>query len=189
MKACLNHEETLWLDVYGELEFNKRPAWERHLENCSACREERQRLIRLFERVKAEMTTPKLSPEKANALSWSIKRGLRDQRDRDRGRAQTWGIPNRLIPALASACLILIVLGWFGINTMQSPSGTRDPAGLKSEERMMVKDLEIIKNLELLEELDTVQELVRVVDHRDIRDGGFRTHPPKSSEKNQYGET
>lgn len=189
MKACPNHQETLWLDVYGELAPNERRAWQRHLENCSACCEERQRLLSLLAHVKEEMTPPELSPEKARTLSWSIKRGLRNQRAGSRWRGRTWGMPNRLIPTLAAACLIMIIFGWFGINKFQGPFRTQDLSGLNSQEQMIVKDLEIIKNLELLEEMDTVQKLVRVVDHRDVHDGAFRTIEPKSSEKNQYGET
>jgi hypothetical protein len=98
-------------------------------------------------------------------------------------------MPNRLIPALAAACLIMIVFGWLGLNKFQDPFGTQDLSGLNSQEQMIVKNLEIIKNLELLEEIDTVQKLVRVVDHRDVHEGGFRTIKPNSSEKNQYGET
>lgn len=189
MKACLKYQETLLLDVYGELEPKQRPAWQRHLENCSACRQERERLISLLERVKAEMTPPKLPPEKAGALSWSIKRKLRDQKGEGRWGGRTWGMPRRLIPALAGACLMLIAFGWFGINEFQGPPTTRELSGLNSQEQMIVKDLEIIKNLELLEEMDTVQKLVQVVDHRDIRGGDLGNMAPKSSEKNQYGET
>jgi hypothetical protein len=189
MKACPNHQETLWLDVYGELKPDERSAWQQHLESCSACREERQRLLGLIERLKEEMTPPELSPEKANALSWSIKRALRNQKAGSRSRLRTWGMPSRLIPALAAACFMIIVLGWFGIDKFQGPFKTRNLSGLNSQEQMIVKDLEIIKNLEFLEEMDTVQKLVRVVDHREIRDGDFRTINPKSSEKNHYGET
>lgn len=167
MKACPNHQETLWLDVYGELDPVKRSVWERHLETCTGCREERQRLLGLLDLVRDEMAPPQLSSKKASALSWSIKRGLREQR-------MTWwrkrllGMPNRLIPALAAVSLLIVALGWFAINKVQSPSSLQNLSGLKSEEQMIVKDLEVIDNLDFLEEMDTLRKLVQVVDNRDI---------------------
>jgi hypothetical protein len=168
MKACSKRQETLWLDIYEELNPNERQAWEQHLENCPGCREERQRLLHLLQRVKDEMPPPELSVERARALSWSIKRVLRDQGAVTRWRKRILGVPNRLIPALVAACLLIGVFGWFTIDKLQSPSTFQNLSGLNSEEQMSVKDLEVIDNLELLEELDTLQKLVQVVDHREI---------------------
>jgi hypothetical protein len=77
-------------------------------------------------------------------------------------------MPNRLIPALAAVSLLIVALGWFAINKVQSPLSPQNLYGLKSEEQMVVKDLEVIDNLELLEEMDTLRKLVQVVDNRDI---------------------
>jgi hypothetical protein len=77
-------------------------------------------------------------------------------------------VPNRLIPALAAVALLIVALGWFAINKVQSPSSFQNLSGLKSEEQMVAKDLEVIDNLELLEEMDTLRKLVQVVDNRDI---------------------
>ena len=168
MKACPNHQETLWLDVYGELDPMKRSVWERHLETCTGCREERQRLIGLLDLVRDEMGPLQLSPKKASALSWSIKRGLREQRATTRWWEGLLGMPNRLIPALAAVSLVIVVLGWFAISKVQIPSSLQNLSGLKSEEQMVIKDSEVINNLELLEEMDTLRKLVQVVDNRDI---------------------
>ena len=48
MKSCPNHQKTLWLDVYGELAAEERPAWERHLKICGSCRLERQKLVQML---------------------------------------------------------------------------------------------------------------------------------------------
>ena len=168
MKACPNHQETLWLDVYGELDPMKRSVWERHLETCTGCREERQRLLGLLDLVRDEMGEPLLSPKKASALSWSIKRGLKERLATARWWKGLLGMPNRLIPAVAAVSLIIVALGWFAINKVQSPTLLQNLSGLKSEEQMVVKDLEVIDNLELLEEMDTLRKLVQVVDNRDI---------------------
>jgi len=168
MKACPNHQETLWLDVYGELDPVKRSAWERHLETCTGCREERQRLLGLLDLVRDETDPPLLSPKKARALSWSIKRGLREQRATTQWWKGLLDMPNRLIPALAAVSLLIVALGWFAINKVQSPSSLQNLSGLKTEEQMIVKDLEVIDNLDFLEEMDTLRKLVQVVDNRDI---------------------
>ncbi len=168
MKACPNHQATLWLDVHGELDPIKRSVWERHLETCTGCREERQRLFYLLDLARDEMAPPQLSPKKASALSWSIKRGLREQQAATRWWKGLLGMPNRIIPALAAVSLLIVVLGWFAINKVQSPSSLQNLSGLKSEELMIVKDLEVIDNLDFLEEMDTLRKLVHVVDNRDI---------------------
>jgi hypothetical protein len=77
-------------------------------------------------------------------------------------------MPNRLIPALAVVSLLIVALGWFTINKVQSPSSFQNLSGLKTEEQMIVKDLEVIDNLDFLEEMDTLRKLVQVVDNRDI---------------------
>ena len=146
----------------------KRLVWERHLETCPGCREERQRLIGLLDLVRDEMGAPLLSPKRASTLSWSIKRGLKERRATARWWKGLLGMPNRLIPALAAVSLVIVVLGWFAISKVQSPSSLQNLSGLKSEEQMVVKDLEVIDNLELLEEMDTLRKLVQVVDNRDI---------------------
>jgi hypothetical protein len=168
MKACPNHQETLYLDVYGELNTKNCLDWERHLETCPGCREERRKLLSLLQLVREEIPTPQLSPEKTNALSWSIKRGIRDQRATAEWWKRLLATPNRLIPTLAAASIMIVALGWFSISKLQGPSSFENLSSLKPGEKMIVKDLEVINNLDLLEEMDTLKKLVQVVDNRDI---------------------
>lgn len=168
MKPCPDHNETLLLDVYGELDPNERPAWEKHLETCEGCRQERRQLLHLFQTVKANMPSPALSHEKAGALVKSITRKLREEREQKWWRKQLWGIPNRFIPAMAAACILIIVVSWFSMKEPRSPSSMRSIPNLKSEEQILVKNLDIIQNLELLEEMDTLEKLVQVVDQGDV---------------------
>ena len=168
MKACPDHQETLYLDVYGELNSENRSEWERHLKTCPGCREERRKLLGLLQVVREEIPTPQLSPEKVNALSWSIKRGLRDQRATTGWWKRILAAPNRFIPTLAVASLLIVVLGWFSISKLQDPSSFENLSTLQTGEKMIVKDLEVINNLDLLEEMDTLKKLVQVVDNKDI---------------------
>ena len=168
MKACPDHQETLYLDVYGELNSENRSEWERHLKTCPGCREERRKLLGLLQVVREKIPTPQLSAEKVNALSWSIKRGLRDQRATTGWWKRILAAPNRLIPTLAVASLLIVALGWFSISKLQDPSSFENLSTLQTGEKMIVKDLEVINNLDLLEEMDTLKKLVQVVDNRDI---------------------
>jgi len=168
MKPCPDHKETLWLDVYGELDPNERSAWEKHLETCEGCRQERKQLVRLFQTVKANMPSPTLSREEAEALASSITRKLRGEREETWWRKRVWGIPNRLVPVLAAASILIVALGWFSMKGLRSPSSIGSVSHLKSEEQVLVKDLDIIKDLEFLEEMDTLQKLVQVVDQGDV---------------------
>lgn len=171
MKPCPDHKETLWLDVYGELDPNERPAWEKHLETCEGCRQERAQLFRLLQTMKVNMPSPELPPEKAEALARSITRNLRCAREETWWQKWLWGRPNRLIPALTAACILIVALGWFSLQGLRTPSSMRSISNLKSEEQILVKDSDIIKNLELLEEMDTLRKLVQLVDH-----GGVPSH-------------
>ena len=168
MKPCPDHKETLWLDVYGELDPNERPAWEKHLETCEGCRQERKQLVRLLQTVKGTMPSPTLSREEAEALAGSITRKLRGEREETWWRKRVWGIPNRLVPVLAAASILIVALGWFSMKGLRSPSSIGSISHLKTEEQVLVKDLDIIKDLEFLEEMDTLQKLVQVVDQGDV---------------------
>jgi anti-sigma factor RsiW len=166
MNACADRRETLMLDVYGELPSSGRPAWERHLETCAGCREERHDLVQLFEVARASMTAPALSPERAERLRDSItESGVAEQTTR---RWQGLFLGARLgpVPALTAVCLLLLALGWFGVREFQTRS--LNGRGAATEERIMVSDLEVIENLDLLEEMDVIEQVVQVVDRPDI---------------------
>ena len=165
MKACPEHEETLWLDVYGELDPHERPAWEKHLEACENCRRERKQLALMLQTMRVNTPSPTLSREETLALASSIARKLREEREETWWRKRLFGIPNSLIPALTVACILIVALGWFSMKGLRGPSSMMH---LNSEERMLAKDLDVIKNLDMLEEMDTLQRLVQVVDNGDI---------------------
>ena len=168
MKACTDRQETLWLDAYGELDPTERPAWKRHLERCGGCRKERERMLLLLQRVKEAMPSPALSHDEAEGLSAVITRALNGEIRRPWWQKTVFGLPNRFIPALAMACLLIIAFGWFTIKGFRHHSNLQTTPVLKAEEQMIIKkDLDVIANLELLEELDALQNLLRVVDQRD----------------------
>lgn len=159
MTYCLDQQETLWLDVYGELASENRSTWEKHLEGCKLCREERDRLLGLFEKVKEEMTVPSLSHLNAVALRNAVTRRIKDQHDRSWWRKPFLGGYIKPVHALAACCLLLVALGWFGLKGSQYTTPLKTISGLGSEEQLIVKNLDLLENLDMLEEMETLEKL------------------------------
>jgi anti-sigma factor RsiW len=166
MNPCADRRETLMLDVYGELPSSGRTAWERHLETCAGCREERRELVRLLEVARASMTAPALSPKKAEQLRDSITESWVAKRPTRWWQGLFVGVRLGPVPALAAVCLLLLALGWFGVREFQTRS--LNGRGATITERIMVSDVEVIENLDLLEDMDDIERVVQVVDHQDI---------------------
>jgi anti-sigma factor RsiW len=165
MKACPDHKETLWLDVFGELEPHERPAWEKHLEACESCRREREQLAIVLQRVRASMPSPALSREEADAFASTIARKLKQEREQTWWRKRPFGMPHRFIPAFAAACVLIVALGWFGMKDLRGHFSMKSISHLNSGKQVLPGDLDVVKNLELLEEMDTLHKLVQMVDH------------------------
>jgi len=176
MKTCLNYRQTLWLDVYGELDPGKRPAWERHLDTCEDCRKEREKLIRVIETAKIAGTTPKLAPKQANAMVRSVTHKLQEEKD-------FWNLRNwlpekhvRLIPVVAAASILLVAVGWFNLPGLDIFSPVQKAVTLTPEERRLVNDLELIENLDLLKEMEALQKLVQMIDQPKQAPPGYGKH-------------
>ena len=166
MNTCADRRETLLLDVYGELPSGDRPAWERHLETCAGCRQERGKLVRLLEVARKSMTAPALSPEKAKQLRDAITGSWMAKRPTRWWQGPLVGVRLRPMPALITACLLLLALGWFGWREFQTRTLNEPNPDIR--EQIMVSDLEVIENLDLLEDMDDIGRVVQVVDDRDI---------------------
>ena len=166
MKAFADREEALLLDVHGELSPGDRPAWERHLEACSACHGERQRLVQVLKAAREAMPAPAILPEETKALQQSLTRSWMGDRSRPWWHGSFLGLPLRPLPALATACLVLVAIGWFALQWIQTRSLTRTVP--EAQEQIMVSDLEVLENLDLLEEMDDIEKVVQAVDQRDM---------------------
>ena len=164
MKACIDRDEVLLLDVYGELSEEERAEWERHLEQCSGCREERQKMLRFINRIKEEMPPPPFSHQKAGALSRAVQKRLHERETGSRWWERLIPAPSRTLAAAAAACCVVVLSGWLALKWFEAPS---PPPDTQAEAKISGKDIEIIKNMDLLEDLDTLRKLVQVVDHKD----------------------
>ena len=164
MKTCFKYRQTLWLDVYGELDPEKRSSWEKHLDSCEDCQKEKEKLVRTIKTVKTADTTPELSIDRADAMAKSITLRLKEEKE-SRG-WRNW-LPERhvrLIPVMAAASIILVAVGWFNLSDLNLFSPVHTAAPITPEERQMINDLELIKNLELLKEMEALQKLVQMID-------------------------
>jgi hypothetical protein len=77
MKPCSDYQETLLLDVYGELNPAERRVWEKHLSACEHCRKEKEQLVRLLQTIKTALPTPMFSPDKIAEHARLIHRKLK----------------------------------------------------------------------------------------------------------------
>ena len=73
--------------------------------------------------------------------------------------------PAYMIPAIATACILIIAGGIIGYLDSNDPNEFQPVAVQQNEELILSdKDLEIVKNLEFLKEMDAIQKLSQVVD-------------------------
>jgi anti-sigma factor RsiW len=167
VKVCADRRETLLLEIHGELSASEQPAWQKHLESCSACRRERQELMGLLKAVTDAMPLPTVSPESARTLRDSVTTDWTANRARGWRGGLFFGMSLRPVPALVAAGLVLAVLGWFGFQGLRSTS--YHLRGPETHKQVVVSDAEVIENLDFLEQMKEIEQVVKVVDHRGIR--------------------
>ena len=168
MEACHNQKENLVLYVYGELDSSSGKKIQRHLAKCKSCRTEYQQLLSLLENIKESVSSPELSPKQVNSLVTNIKWKLKNRRKDDWWRRFSDFRPAHWIPAIATACILIIAAGIIGY---LNNDGTNEfqPVAVQQNKEIMLSDtdLEIVKNLEFLKEMNAIQKLSQVVDLND----------------------
>ena len=167
MNGCPDRYEHILLDIYGELDSSQRSSLVQHLSRCPGCREERQRVLQLFEQIRSGVRAAVLSEDRARALSSSVKRKLLEEKA-PRSFWKGFLGPSSLLPALMAACIIIVSVGWFSLRTVsQSPPQDLNPRNAIQEQQVSPNDMEVISNLDLLEDLDVLKILVHVVDGKE----------------------
>jgi len=158
-KACRNQNEALVLDVLGELHDSRmRSEWEGHLRACGGCRRERARMLQLLGKVREAGMPPELSATQVDAMAGAVGWRLRNER---LARPQETDRRRRLIPALAAACALLVVVA-FGYRFKDRWTGPEGSGEISAE--LHAQDLDVIKHLDLLKDMDTIEKLIHVVD-------------------------
>ena len=187
MRSCPEYEEMIVLDAHGELDSNARAACETHLQTCAACREERLRLLKMLGGVKETLRHPAIPQEQSERLVRSVRASL----SREKKAAGGWrefflGRPFRLMPAMASLCVLVIALYVFGLSPVGGPTRIQTDSDSKPWGELKAEDVEIIKNMDLLREMDWVQRLVQAIDEAD--DGPPTSKMPGNSQESFHHE-
>jgi hypothetical protein len=157
--ACRNQNETLILDVLGELhDPGERRMWEDHLRACDGCRRERGRMLQLLGKVREAGMPPELPAARADAMAAAVSWRLRNER---LGRSENTGRRIRLLPALAAGCaiMVMIAVGYRLQDRLFGPAGEGDISA-----ELQLQDLEVIKHLDFLKDMNTIEKLIHVVD-------------------------
>jgi hypothetical protein len=158
-ETCRHPNDTLMMDVLGELNDTRlRGPWEEHLKECVACRRERDRMLRLISDVRQTGTPPELTPAQTQAMADGVGWRLRNER---LGRLEKSGRRLRLVPALAAACTLLVVV-FFGYRLTDRLYDREGGGDISAE--LNAEDLEVINHLDLLKNMDTIEKLIHVVD-------------------------
>ncbi|QTA78363.1 Uncharacterized protein dnl_05850 [Desulfonema limicola] len=150
MKPCSNYDKTLFLDVYGEM----KPG-------------EQSDILNMIFNIKEAAPCADLLPDEARSLAFSIKQKLNNENQVSKWQQWIQNILKNPVPALAAACLVFLVFGWFGTKGLENHWPMQTASNLSTEEKLLIKDFEVIKNLDLLEEMDALEKLVQVVDKRE----------------------
>lgn len=164
MNYCREWQETLWLDVHGEITLDMRLKWEEHLKICRSCYQERERLIQMLRNVTEAMPELTLSHEDAGALYNAVTEKLR-AKHHGKARWQKLFFDGYVKPvyALAACCVLIIALGWFGLRGPQQTPHVGTISDLGGQEQAIVKNIDLLENLDLLEEMDTIEKLDQVL--------------------------
>jgi len=165
MEACHHQKNNIVLFAHGELDSNSGKEIENHLARCTSCRTEYQQLLSLLGNIRETVSSPELSPNQVKSLVTNIKWQLKDRQKEKWWRRYLEFRPARMIPAIATACILIITAGIIGYLKFNDTNEFQPVAIQQNEESMLSDtDLEIVKNLEFLKEMDAIQKLSQVVD-------------------------
>jgi hypothetical protein len=121
--------------------------------------------LSLLGNIREAVSSPELSPKQVNSLVTNIKWELKDRQKDKWWRRYLDFRPAHMIPAIATACILIITAGIIGYVKNNDTNEFQPVAGQQNEELMLSDtDLEIVNNLEFLKEMDAIQKLSQVVD-------------------------
>lgn len=163
MNPCSTYQETLWLDVYGELAERERPAWEKHLESCAGCRQEKEALLRVLEKAKDALIVPLPSPSPVEQVRATWDRKVARHAERAWWTKLLVPVPVRPLPALATV-LLLVALGAWGAATWWERPPVPSGSQFVSAPPLTPEEFAVIKDLRILREMETIERLVQVLD-------------------------
>ena len=164
MSACPHYKKTLMLDVLGELDQKKREDLNRHLDRCPSCKAEKVAFIRTLKAAKASFEAPPLGETESAAMRSRVIRELTGGSKKPARPPRTFFLFRAVVPALATACTLLILLGVMAAKYLSGPKIALNPQPLHLQVQTTADDAAIITNMDLLSDLDALNKLARVID-------------------------
>ena len=188
MEACHNQKKNLVLYTYGDLDSNSGKEIENHLAKCKFCRSEYQQLLSLLGNIRETASLPELSPKQVNSMVTHIKWKLKDKQKDKWWRRYLDFRPVHMIPAIATACILIITAGIIGYVKINDTDEFQPIAAQQNEELILSEtDLEIVKNLEFLKEMDAIRKLSQVVDlNREMNPQGELDNETRGMRQDAY---
>jgi len=164
MSACPRYQETLWLDVHNELSATARAEWEAHLKTCEGCRKEKMYMGRLIMTMQGNMQPPTMAPLSSEDLFRLIEPETKSIFRINWWRQHLFGRTLRLMPALATFGIFLLVVGILSYRTLNAPSNQTASSSSVILEQTVIVDVEMLKHLDLLKDMESIQKLIQVAD-------------------------
>jgi hypothetical protein len=188
MEACHHQKKNLVLYAYGDLDSNSGKEVENHLAKCKFCRSEYQQLLSLLGNIRETASLPELSPKQVNSMVTHIKWKLKDKQKDKWWRRYLDFRPVHMIPAIATACILIITAGIIGYVKINDTDEFQPIAAQQDEELILSEtDLEIVKNLEFLKEMDAIRKLSQVVDlNREMNPQGELDNEKRGMRQDAY---
>jgi len=188
MQACHNQKKNIVLFAHGELDSSSGKEIESHLAGCKPCRSEYQQLLSLLGNIRETVSSPELSPKQVNSLVTNIKWKLKNRKKDQWWRRYLDFRPAYMIPAIATACILIISAGIIGY-VKNNDTNTFQPVAVQQNDELMLSetDLEIVKNLEFLKEMDAIRKLSQVVDlNREMNPQGELDNETRGMRQDAY---
>ena len=162
MSTCTDRNESLLLDVYGELGDVAHFELDEHLNICAGCRQEKERLEKLIGLIKEETVPSPLTMAESATLVNGVNRKLASRRFSRHWFGFFQNKRNLWLPAAATACLLIILTTYIGYERFNISKNLVAPK-LDISTQLPENEIEIIQNLDLLKNLDTLEKLSQVV--------------------------
>jgi hypothetical protein len=162
MSTCADRNESLWLEVYGELGDAEHSELDEHLNICADCRQEKKRLETLIGFIKKQPVPSPLTMVESTTLINGVNRKLTSRRFTPHWFDFIHNKRNLWLPAAATVCLLIIMTTYIGYERFNISKNLVAPK-LDISKQLPENEIKIIQNLDLLKNLDTLEKLSQVV--------------------------
>ena len=165
MSACLNKEKILLLDVHGDLDAQERAAWEKHLQTCDGCLDEKKRTLQLLANIKQTNVLPVFNSKADDIFTRNLMNKLHKEKMSRKKQIKWPKWPFWPLPAMISTCIIILVIGTYSFKMLRMTSENHYQEDSNLAGRISTEELEIITNFDMLNDMDSIKKIVELVDY------------------------